>query len=193
MRANGVLEATAGLRAFSMLDAIGPPRLSRALGSSAFMRRLAIVLMAAAAAQSLCHAEITKLRPEDRKVIQDASRFHEVRATTNLPPSVVSLCADGRGKIAEPGQKWRVTDVITDDTLPRKRLIWAATDSDYYVVHYESGGIGHGYHVLVARFLQGNTKAELVWHAVGKPLKDYRALLDAIEHNSLHDELEYAH
>lgn len=158
------------------------------------MRRLAIVLMATAAAQSLCHAEITKLRPEDRKVIQDASRFHQVRATTNLPPSVVSLCADLRGKMAEPGQKWQVTDNITDRTLPGKRLIWAATDGDYYVVHYESGGVEHGYHVLVARFLQGSTKAELVWHAVvAKPLKDYRALLDAIERNTLRDELEYAH
>jgi hypothetical protein len=69
-------------------------------------------------------------------------------------------------------------------------LIWAARDGEYFVVHYERGGIGHSYHVLVARFKAKDSKAEPLWRGVelGGPLKDYKAFLDAIESNSIRDE-----
>jgi hypothetical protein len=149
-------------------------------------------LLTALAVQSICHADVTKLPAEHRKSLQEISRFYEVHAVTNLPPAVVALCADHNGRIAEPGQKWQVTDVITDDTFPRKRLIWAATDGDYYVVHYESGGIGHSFHALVAR-LKGDDNPSFMWHGVGRQLNDFRAFLDAVESNKLDDTLDYAH
>jgi hypothetical protein len=157
------------------------------------MSILASLLLTLAATQAVCCAGVTKLRAEDRKVLEDAARFREVHTSTNLPALVRLFCADGNGRLAEPGQKWQVTDVIKDKALPRKRLIWAATEGGLYVVHYESGGIGHGYHVLVARLKQQDTKAEVVWHAVGKRLKDYRAFLDALALNTLDDELDYAY
>jgi len=40
---------------------------------------------------------VTKLSPEDRKVLQDSSRFHEVYSTSDLPPAIVTVCG---GKIA---------------------------------------------------------------------------------------------
>ena len=92
---------------------------------------------------TFCDAEVTRLPPEYRRALQDVTRFREIRAVRNLPPVVVSLCADDKGKIAEPGQKWEATDFITDDKLPSKRLIWAATDGERYVVHYERGGRAH--------------------------------------------------
>jgi hypothetical protein len=161
--------------------------------ATAHMKLVAFLLFIIAATQTICWADVTKLRPEDRKALEDAPHFKEVHATTNLPPQVLSFCADGNGRIAEPGQKWQVTDVILDDALPRKRLIWGAVAGGLYVVHYESGGMAHGYHVLVARCKQDEKKAEVVWHAVGKQLKDYGALLDAIKGNTLRDELDYAY
>ena len=74
-----------------------------------------------------------KFAAEDRKVLQDSSRFHEVHSTSDLPPVIVALWSGG--KLAEPGQNWNATDVITDPTLPGKRLIWAAVGGEYYVVH----------------------------------------------------------
>src|ERR1044071_4670311 len=146
------------------------------------MKVPACLLLAVASTQAVCWGDVTKLRPEDRTVLADASHFREVHATTSLPPQVLSFCADGNGRIAEPGQKWQVTDYVLDNTLPRKRLIWAAIGSGLYIVHYESGGIGHGFHVLVARFKPGDKKAVAVWHAVGRKLKDNGTLLDAIKH-----------
>jgi hypothetical protein len=148
------------------------------------MKQLAFLLFAVLAGQNASFADVTELRPEDRRILQDKSRFHEIQSTTNLPAQVVSFCADENGRMADPGKKWEVSDFITDATLPRRRLIWAATDGEYYVVHYESGGFVHSYHVLVARLKRGEAKAELVWRNAGKQFKDYSAILTAIEQNS---------
>ncbi|HEU0274628.1 MAG TPA: hypothetical protein VFQ83_08895 [Candidatus Udaeobacter sp.] len=103
--------------------------------------------------QGLCDGDVTKLKlpAEDRKVLQDSSRFHEVHSTRDLPTAVIALCAED-GKIANPGQNWNATDAVTDPTLPWKRLIWAGVGGDYYVVHHERGGIAHSFHVLLPKW-----------------------------------------
>ena len=116
------------------------------------MKQIVLYLLCAVATHSLCSADVTKLSAQDRKVLLDAPRFHEIHSTKDLPPAVVALCADDNGKLADPGQNWNVTDATMDPTLPWKRLIWAAAGSDYYVVHYERGGIDHSFHVLVAKY-----------------------------------------
>ncbi len=157
------------------------------------MKLSSLCLLATVAIQGLCYADVTKLSAEHRAALQDSSRFREIRATANLPPAVVALCADDSGRLAEPGQKWEPTDFITDSTLPRKRLIWAAAGGEYYVVHYERGGRGHSFHVLVATLKRGDTKSQVVWRGVGDPIKDFRAFLDALNGDKLDDRLDYAH
>ena len=109
------------------------------------------------------------------------SPFHERPATHRCR----SLCG-GR-------QARRTTDVVTDPNLPGKRLIWAAAGGEYYVVHYERGGIAHTFHILVAKLTKNDTKPNAVWRAVGGPLKDYAAFVDALQSGKLDDRLDYAH
>jgi hypothetical protein len=166
------------------------------------MKPISVFLLLAVTIQSFCSADVTKfatanpshgeLSTEDRKALQDSARFHEVQSTRDLPPAVVALCAED-GKIADPGQKWNATCVITDPTLPGKRLIWAAVVGDYYVVHYERGGIAHTFHVLVAKLTKDDAKPKVIWRAVGQQLKDYAAFLDALRSGKLDDRLDYAH
>jgi len=158
------------------------------------MRHFSLFLLFLLAIQSLCYADATKLPAEDRKALLDTSRFHEVHSTNDLPPAILALC-DGvsDGKLAEPGQKWNATDVITDPTLPGKRLIWAAVGGEYYVVHYERGGIAHTFHVLVATLTKNNAKPKVIWRGVGGLLKDYAAFLIALRNGKLDDRLDYAH
>lgn len=139
--------------------------------------------------QSLCCAAVTRLPVEDRAVLQDVSRFHEVHSTSDLPAAVVALCGS---EVAEPGGKWNATDSITDPTLPGKRLIWAAMGGEYFVVHYERGGIAHSYHILVARLAKGDTNPKVIWRAVGGPFKDYAAFLDALRSGKVDDSLAYS-
>jgi hypothetical protein len=152
-----------------------------------------ISLLVIVAAQVCCYADVTKLPADDQKALRDVSRFREIHAATNLPPSIFALCVDHKGRLAESGQKWEMTDVITDDKLPTRRLVWAVTDGEYYVVHYERGGYAHSFHVLVARLKAGDSKPGFVWRGVGGHLKDFGAFLDALAGNKLDDRVDYAH
>ena len=153
-----------------------------------------LALLFAVAVQSLCSADVTKLPLEDRKALLDTARFHEVHATSDLPSAILALC-DGGGddKLAEAGQKWNATDVISDPTLPGKRFIWGAIGGEYFVVHYERGGIAHTFHILVAKLTNDGAKPKLLWRAVGGPFKNYAAFLDALRSGKLDDRLDYAH
>ena len=143
------------------------------------MKHLSVYVLFAVSIQNLCYGDITKLPAEDRKALLDVSRFHEVHTTSDLPAVILSLCeGGGDGKLAEPGQKWNATDVITDPSLPGKRLIWAAVGGEYYVIHYERGGVDHSFHILVAKLMKDDAKA--VWRAVGSPFKDYAAFLESL-------------
>lgn len=158
------------------------------------MKHISFYLLFAVAIQSLCYADVSKLPAEDRKALLDASRYHEVLSTTNLPAAILALCDSGsNGRLAEPGQKWNATDAIIDPTLPGKRLIWAAVGDDYYVVHYERGGIAHTYHILVAKLAKNDAKPKVVWRAIGGPFKNYAAFLDALRNGKLDDRLDYWH
>jgi hypothetical protein len=158
------------------------------------MRQLSLCLLLTAAIQTLCYADVTKLPAEDRKVLLDASRFHEVHSTTDVPFAILSLCdGGGDGKLAEPGQKWNATDVVTDPSLPGKRLIWASIGGEYYVVHFERGGVDHSFHILVAKLAKNDAKPTAVWRAVGHQLKDYPAFLEALRSGKLDDRLDYPH
>jgi hypothetical protein len=155
------------------------------------MKQISLCLLFAAAIQSFGYADVTKLPAEDCRVLQDTSRFHEVRSTKDLPSAIVALCTRGDGAVAEPGENWNATDAITDPTLPSKRLIWAAVGNDYYIVHYERGGIDHSFHVLVAKLTKNDAKPKIIWSAVGNPLKNYAAFLDALRNGKLDDRLDY--
>jgi hypothetical protein len=159
-----------------------------------WMRQLSLYLLLTAAIQGFCYADVTKLHAEDRKALLDSSRFHEVHSTKDLPPAILALCdGGGDGKLAEPGQNWNATCVITDPTLPGERLVWAAVGSDYSVVHYERGGIAHSFHILVAKLAKDDAKPKLVWRAVGRQFKDYAAFLSALRSGKLDDRLDYGH
>ena len=144
--------------------------------------------------QSLCVAEVTKLPKEDRKVLEDSSGVREIHATAELPPAVTALCADENGRLADPGQNWEPTDVVgPNSSLPRKRLVWAAINGDYYVVHYERGGIAHSFHILVVTAAKNGGKPKIVWRAMGNRLKNYSEFVSTLHTGKLDDRLDYAH
>jgi hypothetical protein len=156
-----------------------------------YMKHLSLSILFVVMIQNFCCADVTKLSTDDRRRLQDSSRFHEIHSTSDLPPAIVALCTNGNGKLAEPGQNWNATDVITDSTLPGKRLIWAAVGGDYYVMHYERGGIAHTFHILVARLMKDDGKPKTAWSAVGGPFKDYEAFLIALRSGKLDDRLDW--
>ena len=160
-------------------------------------------LLCAIAIQSLCCADRMTfatanpagggLPAKDRRALEDSSRFHEIHSTSDLPPAIVALCAGDKSNLAEPGGKWNPTDVVLDATVPSKRLIWAAKGGDYFVVHYERGGIAHTFHIMVAKLGKSDAKPKTVWNAMGGPFKDYAAFLDGLRSGKLDDRIDYGH
>ena len=151
------------------------------------MKHISVYLLFAVAIPSFCCADVTKLSPEDRKVLQDSSRFHEVYSTGDLPPASSRFAAARSQSQVRSGTRL----IRLSIQLSRgKRLIWAAVGGDYYVVHYERGRIAHTFYTLVAKLAKD--EAKLAWSAVGLPFKDYAAFLDALRTGKLDDRLDYA-
>ncbi len=137
-------------------------------------------------------AAVNHLSDSLRKLLMDAKLFRPLKSMTEIPPAVIALCSDSHGRMADIGRRWESTDFITKDTLPRKRLIWAVVYRDYYLVHYERGGIGHSFHVLFAQKRIGE-RADLLWRAVGERYSDAAAFRKALTNNKMDDDPRFAY
>jgi uncharacterized protein YceK len=98
------------------------------------------------------------------------SPFTEVTRTEALPASVKQSFAKITGEpsfaLANPGQKYQATDFVVDRGLPRRRLVFAGVRGDEWFVHYELGGIGHSYCVLLFK-VDPQNRGKFVWGGVG--------------------------
>ena len=152
------------------------------------MLALALLLAGFTVAGAMTHLPV-----EARKALQANGSFKPILSVTNLPDAIVALCADSNGKLADPGKQWQTSDLIVEPSLPQKRMIWAAFDGKYYVVHYERGGRGHSFHTLVATQQPAGSKALVVWRCVGEKLNDFPAFVSAMEKGTLDDDPKVAH
>lgn len=67
-----------------------------------------------------------------------------INSVSALPPAVLETFKERGGSrviLADPGAHFNPTDVISDASVPRKRLILAGVSKDKCFVHYEQGGI----------------------------------------------------
>lgn len=109
------------------------------------------------------------------------------RTVAELPAGIRELYTVKGGSriaMADPGERFEATDVITDPNLPRRRLIFAGVTQDRAFVHYEEGGIAHSYIVELFRLEQSGT-ATGIWHGYCGPaesLDDVRQLM-AMDYN----------
>jgi hypothetical protein len=100
--------------------------------------------------------------------------YRIVRKVVDLPVGIRKLYTAKGGSrvaIADPGERFEATDVITDPDLPRRRLIFAGVAQDRAFVHYEEGGIGHSYIVELFR-LESPGLAVGLWKGYRGPSKN---------------------
>src|SRR5260370_40201803 len=83
--------------------------------------------------------------------------------------------------IANPGKDFEEGDVVYDEALPSKRLIFAGVSGEKCFVHYEQGGRLHRY--LVALFKASNDSMTPVWRGFcrgrAKSIAELRSWLHA--------------
>lgn len=124
----------------------------------------------------LCYAESPKVPEKYSTILRNEKDFRDVSSKKQLPDSIVKFCADHDGRLAEPGEKWQAGCIV--DETPSSRLIWAVTNDEYFVVHYERGGYAHVYQVLVVR-VKPNAKVDVIWDSayVDGRIKNYASFL----------------
>jgi hypothetical protein len=88
------------------------------------------------------------------------------RLPNELKSAFVRLSGMHDFAMANPGEKYQETDVIIEEGLPFKQLLFAGTLSDKYFIHYETGGIGHSYHVAVFA-VDSEKRVEFMWGGPG--------------------------
>jgi hypothetical protein len=110
-----------------------------------------------------------QLSPAEKQHILDGP-FRAVMTIEDMPAHVKQAFAKITGEssfaLANPGQKYQVTDVVVDRGLPRRRLVFAGVRGDEWFVHYELGGIGHSYCVLLFK-VDPQNRVQFVWGGAG--------------------------
>jgi hypothetical protein len=110
-----------------------------------------------------------RLSPAEKEHILDGP-FTDVTKTEAMPATVrqafATITAEPSFALANPGQKFQLTDVNPDLALPRRRLIFAGVQGDEWFVHYERGGLAHGYFVLLFK-VDPHNQLQFVWGGAG--------------------------
>jgi hypothetical protein len=134
------------------------------------------------------------LSPAEKAHILDRE-FSIEKGVDRLPDSLKSAFARLAGepdfKMANPGEKYQETDVISEQGLPFRRLLFAGISNDRYFIHYEQGGIGHSYHVAVFGVDPGG-KVRFLWGGPGfRAAKDLEQLRTMISAGTFADDRAY--
>jgi hypothetical protein len=97
-------------------------------------------------------------------------RFEVVSTTEGLPANIRQAFSEVTREpsfaLANPGEKYQVTDVVIDRSLPFRRLVFAGRRDGDWLVYYERGGRGHGYYVLVFK-VDPHGDAHFIWGGSG--------------------------
>jgi len=122
--------------------------------------------------------------------------YRIVRKVADLPTGMQKLYTAKGGSriaIADPGEKFEVTDVITDPDLPTRRLIFAGVAQDRAFIHYEEGGIAHSYIVELFR-LESTYIAVGLWSGYRGPAENIEELKELVSeegHDSCQTEVKW--
>ena len=96
--------------------------------------------------------------------------FTVMASTEAMPANVKQAFAEITGEpsfaLANPGQKYQVTDFISDPRLPDRRLLFAGVKGDEWFIHYERGGRGHSYSVIVFK-VTTPYRLQFLWGGAG--------------------------
>lgn len=143
--------------------------------------RLSLCSFLLVALTASVHADITQLSKADRTALEHPATIKMLFSTTHLPSAVTAVCAgvtsDHQFWLANPGQRFQETDVVIGLwRLPARRLIWIAQLPNYFVVHYEYGGLGLSNHILVVHRGAASRKPGLVWAAAGDRYRQLRGI-----------------
>ena len=157
--------------------------------------RTVTVLILTIICGSIAFGGVKRLSSYDKKHLLEKDTFEVVVSTKEIPATVQNrfsmTCRESTFSMANPGEEYQETDVVENDSLPSRRLVFAARSTDHFLIHFEKGGFGHSYIVVLFRLT--DTSVRFVWGASceGASFKDMLELITAIRNDKVDDELPY--
>jgi mono/diheme cytochrome c family protein len=112
------------------------------------------------------------------------------RLPAGLKSAFATLAKQYDFKMANPGEKFQVTDVIDEPGLPIRRLIFAGISKDRYFIHYEKGGIAHTFHLAVFD-VSADGKVSFLWGGPGARAADLTQLRALVLSKQIPDSSNY--
>jgi hypothetical protein len=124
----------------------------------------AIGVTLGSAAMTASQAAAPQALPETLRAHVKDERFGIVTSIRGLPLGVreelQTLFGNLALDIAEPGAEFQATDVITNPSLPIRRLVAAGCSIDHCLVYYERGGIAHTWQAALFHWTPAETRFE---------------------------------
>lgn len=168
--------------------------MTKRLVSPAGVGVLIILLLAACIELQSRRENKSSLSKADRDSIFKGN-FTIVKDTEGIPANIkqsfAEITREPSFALANPGQEYQATDVVNPrkPRLPWRRLVFAGRCGDKWFIHYERGGIGH-YYALVLLSADGGNRPQLLWGGVGfsgaQNLAELRALVVAERFSERH-------
>jgi hypothetical protein len=119
-------------------------------------------MLLAAASVSSAQPAVPATVPTATQAHVRSERFQVVSAVRGLPLGVREelqrMFGSSAMAIADPGAPFQVTDVITDPSLPIRRMSVAGCSQDHCLVYYERGGIAHVWHAVLFHWTPNATR-----------------------------------
>jgi hypothetical protein len=107
----------------------------------------------------------TTLSASEKQHVLDGD-FALITSSEELPQSIKNAFATITGNkpfaLADPGRKYQMTDIGDEPELLHRRLIFAGSYKNRWFLHYEHGGIGVSYTVMVLN-IEPNNSVHFVW------------------------------
>jgi hypothetical protein len=128
------------------------------------MKKIALLLFAITAQLSFANSQVQL--PPILERLKDENPISYITKASQIPPSAIDAAHPAiiwDGKMADKNGGWESIDFITDDSLPRQRLIWATQIKDYIVIHFEKGGYAHSYQFVVISPEDKTGKRSVKW------------------------------
>jgi hypothetical protein len=112
--------------------------------------------------------------PDERLLQFLDGDFRLIKDVQSLPVPILKAYTETGGArpvMANPGERFEATDVIRDESVPRKRLVFAGVSGSKCFVHYEQGGRGHSFRVAFFE-IPSAEKMKPIWLGYCGPAKD---------------------
>ena len=141
-------------------------------------------------------AQPLRLSPEDKAALESTESPDLILQVSKIPKEVLTACGkasnDPQFLMSNPGDDFKTTTNIKNSWSAKRRLVWATTFSNTFILHYESGGNVNIFHVGIFKLNPEKKEATIIWVATAnRKLPSYKEFLWALKDKRLDDRFGY--